>query len=296
MQTRVEEFLHYVTVEKGYSEHTVAAYRNDLTQFLAYLADENISSLQDVERGHILKHVQYLKGRGYASSTAARKLATVKSFFHFLAADGILKDDPTIAVDFPAVAKRLPHPLSPEEMARLLSEPSKSSTPKALRDRALLELMYATGMRASEVIGLKRDAVDLESGTVRCLGKGNKERILPLHKRALETLSVYLEHGRGGLMRSRNETALFINRLGRPLTRQGLWLIVKEYAADAGIARRVTPHTIRHSFATHLLDGGAGLREVQQLMGHTNIASTQIYTEVSTKRKREAYDRAHPRA
>jgi integrase/recombinase XerD len=296
MQSRVDEFLHYVTVEKGYSENTVAAYRNDLAQFLAYLADKSISSLQDVERGHILKHVQYLKERGYASSTTARKLATVKSFFHFLAADGILKDDPTVAVDFPTVAKRLPRPLSPEETARLLSEPSKSSTPKALRDRALLELMYATGMRASEVIGLEVDAVDLESGTVRCLGKGNKERILPLHKRACETLGVYLEHGRGRLMRSRNETALFINRLGRPLTRQGLWLIVKEYAADAGIARRVTPHTIRHSFATHLLDGGAGLREVQQLMGHTNIASTQIYTEVSTKRKREAYDKAHPRA
>jgi integrase/recombinase XerD len=296
MQTRVEEFLHFVTIEKGYSRHTAKAYRNDLTQFLAYLADESMSSWQDVGRRHVLEYVQYLKGREYAASTVARKLATVKSFFHFLVADGVLGDDPTVAVGFPSVERHLPHPLSPGEVAQLLSEPAKSNTPKALRDRALLELMYATGMRASEVIGLKVNALDLEAGSVRCLGKGNKERILPLHERACEALGAYLENGRTRLMRGRNETALFISRLGRPLSRQGLWLIVKEYAADAGIARSVTPHTLRHSFATHLLDGGAGLREVQQLLGHTNIASTQIYTEVSTRRKREAYDKAHPRA
>ncbi|MEE8390016.1 MAG: site-specific tyrosine recombinase XerD [Anaerolineae bacterium] len=296
MQTQVEEFLHFVVVEKGYSKHTVAAYRNDLAQFLAYLTDEGISSWQDVGRGQVLKYLQYLKERDYASSTVARKLATIKSCFHFLAADSVVGDDPTVAVDFPAVDKHLPHPLSPEEMARLLLEPAKSNTTKALRDRAMLELMYATGMRASEVIGLTVDALDLEAGTVRCMGKGNRERILPLYERVCEALGTYLESGRTKLMRGRDEKALFISRLGRPLTRQGLWLIVKTYAVDAGIARRVTPHTLRHSFATHLLDGGAGLREVQQLLGHTNIASTQIYTEVSTRRKREAYDKAHPRA
>jgi integrase/recombinase XerD len=296
MQTQVEEFLHYVTVEKGYSEHTVAAYRNDLTQFLAYLADVDVSSWQDVGRDHIQDYVLFLNGRGYASSTVARKVAAVKSYFHFLVVDGVLGDDPTAAVDSPPVDKHLPRPLSPDEMARLLMAPAKSNSPKALRDRALLELMYATGMRASEVIGLKVSALDLEDGTVRCLGKGRKERIMPLHPRAQEVLGDYLENGRPRLLRGQDQMALFVNHRGRPLTRQGLWLLVKDYAEEAGIVRKVTPHTLRHSFATHLLDGGAGLREVQHLLGHTNIASTQIYTKVSSRRKRAVYDKAHPRA
>ncbi len=296
MQTQVEEFLHFVAVEKGYSDHTAAAYRNDLTQFLTYLAGEGISSWQDVDRAHVLNYILYLKERGYASSTVARKVAAAKSFFHFLVADGALRDTPTAAVNSPPVGKHLPHPLSPGEVARLLAEPAKSNTSKASRDRALLELMYATGMRASEVIGLEVNAVDLETGTVRCLGKGNKERILPLYERARKAIMAYLENGRTRLLQGQDETALFVNHRGRPLTRQGLWLIVKEYAAAAGIERRVTPHTLRHSFATHMLDGGAGLREVQQLLGHANISSTQVYTEISTRRKREAYDKAHPRA
>lgn len=296
MQTQVEEFLHFVSIEKGYSDHTTTAYRNDLTQFLTYLAGEAISSWQEVDRANILNYVFYLKERGYASSTIARKVAAVKSFFRFLVADGVLQDTPTTAVNSPPVDKHLPHPLSPEEMSRLLAEPAKSNTSKALRDKALLELMYATGMRASEVIGLEVNTVDLEAGTVRCLGKGNKERILPLYERARVSLKTYLESNRTKLLRGRDETALFINRKGQPLTRQGLWLIVKKYAADAGIERRVTPHTLRHSFATHMLDGGAGLREVQQLLGHANISSTQVYTEVSTRRKRKIYDETHPRA
>ena len=296
MQTQIEEFLRFLAVEKGHSRHTIAAYRNDLAQFLNYMAGEAVSSWQDVDRPHILNYILYLKEREYAPSTVARKIAAVKSFFHFLVADGVLQDDPTVAVDSPPVEKPLPHPLSPEEMARLLAEPAKSSTPKALRDWAMFELMYATGMRASEVIGLEVEAVDLEAGTVRCLGKGNKERILPLYERAQEALKAYLENARPRLLRGRDETALFVNHRGRPLTRQGLWLIVKEYAAAAGIERPVTPHTFRHSFATHMLDGGAGLREVQQLLGHSNISSTQVYTKVSTRLKREAYDRAHPRA
>jgi len=296
MRTQVEEFLNFVAVEKGYSEHTAAAYRNDLNQFLTYLEDEAVSSWQAVNRTHILNYILYLKGREYASSTVARKVASVKSFFHFLVAEGVLQDDPTAAVNSPAADKHLPHPLSPEDMARILAEAARGHTPRASRDRALLELMYATGMRASEITDLTVDALDIEAGVVRCLGKGNKERILPLYERAREALQAYLENGRARLLRGRNESALFVNHHGRPLTRQGLWLIVKEYAEAAGIKRRVTPHTIRHSFATHMLDGGAGLREVQQLLGHANISSTQIYTKVSTRRKREAYDKAHPRA
>ena len=296
MQAQVNNFLHAVAVEKGYSNHTAEAYRNDLTQFLDYLNDEGFSAWRDVGRARILDYVLHLKERGYASSTVARKVAAVKSFFHFLVADGVLRDDPTAAVDSPAVNKHLPRPLSPEETALLLAEPARSNTPKGLRDRALLELLYATGMRASEVIGLDVNAVDLDAGTVRCLGKGNKERILPLYERAREALVAYLEGGRAKLLHGHRETALFVNHRGQPLTRQGLWLIVKEYAAAVGIAHKVTPHMLRHSFATHMLDGGAGLREVQQLLGHANISSTQIYTQVSTQRKRKAYDEAHPRA
>jgi len=296
MQKRAEEFLHFVAVEKGYSHHTVAAYRNDLNQFMRYLVGEGVDSWASVGRAQILSYVRHLKGREYASSTVARKLAAVKSFFHFLVNDGVLRDDPTAAVDSPPVDKHLPRPLSPQEMARLLAEPAKSDTPKASRDWALLELMYATGMRATEVVQLEMSAVDLEAGTVRCVGKGDKERILPLYERALEALRIYLENGRSGLAHGREETALFVNHRGRRLTRQGLWLIVKEYGEAAGIDHKVTPHVLRHSFATHLLDGGAGLREVQQLLGHSNISSTQVYTKVSTRRKREAYDHSHPRA
>jgi integrase/recombinase XerD len=296
MQAQIAEFLRFVAVEKGYSGHTIAAYRNDLTQFLTYLAGEGVFSWQDVDHERIQDYVLHLKQRDYASSTVGRKVAAVKSFFHFMVADGVLQGDPTTSVDSPSVDRHLPHPLSREEVARLLAAPSRSSTAKGIRDRALLELMYATGMRASEVIRLEVDAVDLETGTVRCVGKGDKERLLPLYERAREVLQAYIEGSRVRLLRGRDEATLFVNHRGRPLTRQGLWLIVKEYAEIVGIEQDVTPHTLRHSFATHMLDGGAGLRELQQLLGHTNISSTQIYTKVSTRRKREAYDEAHPRA
>ncbi len=296
MQAQIDEFLRFVVVEKGYSSHTVAAYRNDLTQFLTYLVGEGVFSWQDMDRERVQKYVLYLKQREYAPSTVGRKVAAVKSFFHFLVADGVLRDDPTASVDSPSVDRHLPHPLSREQVARLLAEPARSNTAKGARDRALLELMYATGMRASEVVQLEVGAVDLEARTVRCVGKGDKERILPLYERARDALQAYIEGGRVSLLRGRDEEILFVNHRGRPLTRQGLWLIVKEYAAAADLDQEVTPHTLRHSFATHMLDGGAGLRELQQLLGHTNISSTQIYTKVSTRRKREAYDKAHPRA
>lgn len=296
MQAQIEEYLRFVTVEKGYSAHTVAAYRNDLTQLMTYARSEGLVSWQDVDRAQIQRYIQYLRQRGYASSTVGRKVAAVKSFFHFLVADGVLSDDPAASVDSPQVDKHLPHPLSVEEVGRLLAAVAGTDSPKGLRDRALLELMYATGMRASEIIQLEVSGMDLEAGTVRCVGKGDKERILPLYDRAREAIRVYLEEGRPGLLQGRRATALFVNHRGRPLTRQGLWLIVRECAQAAGIEREVTPHTLRHSFATHMLDGGAGLRELQQLLGHTNISSTQVYTKVSTRRKREAYDKAHPRA
>jgi len=296
MQAQVEEFLRFISVERGYSDHTIAAYRNDLAQFSTYLVDEGVTSWQGVNRARILDYLLYLKEREYASSTVGRKVAAVKSFFRFLVADEVLQSDPAATVGSPQVEEHLPRPLSTGEIARLLAEAAGSDSATALRDQALLELMYATGMRASEVINLEVNGLDLEAGMVRCMGKGNKERMLPLHERAVAALGAYLEKGRDELLGGREEKALFLSHLRKPLTRQGLWLIVKEYAEAAGIKQRVTPHTLRHSFATHLLDGGAGLREVQQLLGHADISTTQIYTKVSDRHKREVYDKAHPRA
>ncbi|MCX7683199.1 MAG: tyrosine recombinase, partial [Anaerolineae bacterium] len=258
MQEQVETFLRFEAAGHGYSQHTIAAYRNDLTQLLEYLTKEGIASWQDVDRDCIQQYIRYLKNREYAPSTVARKIAALKSFFQFLVVEKVVEDDPTSAVESPPVTRPLPRALSREEVARLLAEPAKSHTPRALRDTALLELMYATGMRAAEVISLTVDAVDLKAGTVRCVGKGNKERILPLYKRACEALSNYLEKGRPHLVSDKNEKALFLTRRGRPFTRQGLWALIKEYARAAGIEREVTPHMLRHSFATHLLYGGAG--------------------------------------
>jgi integrase/recombinase XerD len=296
MQPQIDEFLRFLRVEKGYSKHTIAAYRTDVTQFLTYLEGEAYTSWPSVGRRALLRYITHLQAQEYARATVARKIAAVKSFFHFLVADGVLKEDPAAAVPTPSVTRHLPHPLSPKQVASLLAQPAEVDGPRSLRDWALLELMYATGMRASEVIGLDVENVDLEAQTVRCLGKGNKERILPLYDHAVEVLRIYLTQGRPALSGDAGESALFLNHRGDPLTRQGLWLIVKDWAAAAGLERDVTPHVLRHTFATHMLNGGAGLREVQQLLGHANISTTQIYTEVSTRRKRSAYDKAHPRA
>jgi len=296
MEQRVADFLNFLTVEKGYSEHTIAAYRNDLTQLVRYLREqaENID-WERVGKKALVSYILFLKEREYASATVARKVAAIKSFFHFLVAEGFLKDDPTATLDSPRAKKTLPRILSAEDMNRLLEEPAKGSTPKALRDTALLELLYATGMRASELVSLNLEDANLASASVRCFGKGGKERIIPIHPRAVAALENYLQRGRIPLLRDPEEKAIFVNLRGERLTRQGLWLIIKGYAEEVGIAE-VTPHILRHSFATHLLGGGADLRNVQQLLGHVNISTTQVYTHVSSERLRQAYDEAHPRA
>jgi integrase/recombinase XerD len=220
----------------------------------------------------------------------------VRSFFHFLVAEGRQSDDPTVALDTPRVRKRLPRSLSRDEVERLLAAPAQRGGPKSLRDTAILETLYASGMRVSELVALDVPDVNQEEGTVRCVGKGAKERIIPLYERAVDALAAYVKEGRGAYDRVEGEHALFLNPRGTRITRQGLWLIIKEYVEQTGIEGDVTPHTLRHSFATHLLDGGAGLREVQHLLGHSNVSTTQIYTHVSTERLRRAYDTAHPRA
>jgi len=300
MQNKVEEFLTSLEVEKGYSENTRVAYKNDLGQFLAYVKKNAVPRVQDwgsVTKDHLVAYILSLKGeREYASTTVARKVAAIKSFFHFLVAEGFVKDDPTATLDSPRVKKYLPRAISQEDVERLLDAPGKSDEPRTVRDRAILELLYATGMRVSELVALNEGDVDLASASVRCFGKGGKERVIPVYPRAVQAVEAYVTKGRVRLLRQSEEKALFLNQRGERLTRQGLWLIVKGYVRQAGIKVAVTPHTLRHSFATHMLRGGADLRNVQELLGHANIATTQVYTQVSNERLREVYDEAHPRA
>ncbi|MBC7233773.1 MAG: site-specific tyrosine recombinase XerD [Chloroflexi bacterium] len=300
MLKRIEEYLTSLEVEKGYSENTRVAYKNDLRQFMEFLktrAEPKVTSWDDVTKDHLVTYILNLKSdREYASTTVARKIAAIKSFFHFLVADGLIKDDPTATLDSPRIKKYLPRAISQQDVEKLLEAASKSDAPRALRDRAILELLYATGMRVSELVALNVGDVDLASASVRCFGKGGKERVIPVYERAVQALDEYLNKGRPQLVRDPEQKALFLNQRGMRLTRQGLWLIVKGYVKEAGIQAQVTPHTLRHSFATHMLRGGADLRNVQELLGHANIATTQVYTQVSNERLREVYDEAHPRA
>jgi len=300
MQEQVTQFLEYLEVEQGYSQNTVSAYRNDLGQFLSYLQQLDLARRPrgwgNVTRDHIVSYMLEMKDREYASSTVARKVAAVKSFFNFQVDQGYLLRNPADELDSPKVEKHLPSAIPPEDVDRLLAAPV-GETPTAYRDRALLESLYATGLRVSELVALNVMDVDVSAGTVRCVGKGNKERVLPVYDRALEVINEYITKGRPVLVKNHpEEEALFLNRRGNRLTRQGLWLIIKRYVDDMDIDQPVTPHTLRHSFATHMLRGGAGLREVQQMLGHANISTTQIYTQVSNDHLREVYDESHPRA
>ena len=281
MKEQIEQFLKYITEEKGYSANTLAAYRNDLTQFLAFLRGR-VDGWDEVNREIIIDYIMAMKSdQEYASSTVARKVAAIKSFFHYLVDKGELGDDPTATLDSPKVRKRLPKAVSAKDLERLLNEPARAQTPKALRDRALLEVLYATGLRVTELVSLNVDDVNLASATLRIVrAKDKSERIVPIHERALAPLHDYLERGRMQLLRDPKEPALFLNHRGRRLTRQGLWLIVKHYVREAGITEDITPHTLRHTFAAHLVEKKADLEYVQELLGHANISTTQVYTQL----------------
>ncbi|MBM3188796.1 MAG: site-specific tyrosine recombinase XerD [Chloroflexi bacterium] len=300
MMQQIEDFLRSLQEEKGYSNNTIVAYRNDLTQFAQYLANGvDAESWDAVTQDHLVGYVNALKGEHeYASATVARKVAATKSFFRNLVERGMISRDPSENLDSPKVRKYLPTSISEEEVERLLKAPARHDTVRGIRDAALLELLYATGMRVSEVVALDVEHIDFTEKCVHCISKGGKsrERVIPIYPRAAEALRSYIDKSRVKLMREENETALFLNHRGHRLTRQGLWLIIKKYVEEVGIATPVTPHTLRHSFATHLLNGGADVREVQGLLGHANVSTTQVYTQISKERLREVYDEAHPRA
>ena len=286
MQEKIQVFLNFLTVEKDYADNTIAAYRNDLTQFLRYLEAQGMDSelgWHKVDKQDIVGYVMDLKEREYTSSTVARKVAAVKSFFHYLMAEGAIKDDPTATLDSPKVKKRLPRAISREDIEVLLAAPAASTSAKAQRDHALLELLYASGMRVTELVSLDIDDVDLESGAVRVHGKKtlSKERLIRIDEPALDATRTYLNKARFQLVRDPNVRALFLNHRGQRLTRQGLWLIIKHYVDEVGISGDVTPHTLRHSFAAHKLSQGKSLQDIQKLLGHANISTTQVYQQVN---------------
>ena len=301
MKEDIESFLSYLIVEKGFSENTVVAYRNDLYQLTIFVEEEVAKhglppSWADFSRQGMLSYLLNLKERGYAATTVARKIAAAKSFFKFMVAEGNIKDDPTQNIGSPKTGKSLPKPISVSQAMLLLKQPAKLSTPEAKRDRAMLELLYASGMRVSELVSLNSDDINVDIGDVRCFGKGHKERIIPIAPRAALIVKEYLQEARPHLARADTEQALFLNARGERLTRQGLWQIIKRYAKSAELDVEITPHTLRHSFATHMLNGGADLRSVQELLGHANISTTQVYTHLTTEHIRRTYEKSHPRA
>ncbi|HHY46668.1 MAG TPA: site-specific tyrosine recombinase XerD [Firmicutes bacterium] len=291
----IGEFISYLSVERGLSGNTLESYERDLRQFSSYLARVNGKDIETASQDDIIAYLVYLKAHGRATSTISRVMAALRSFFRFCTAEYGLVNDPTLNLESPKKERFLPQVLTAGEVGRLLEMPGAGDD-LSYRDRAMLELLYATGMRVSELISLDVDDVNTDLGYVRCLGKGSKERIVPMGREAAGWVEGYIRTVRPRIAGSKNTTALFVNRRGKRLTRQGFWKILRQYVRMSGIERRVTPHTLRHSFATHLLEGGADLRSVQEMLGHQDISTTQIYTHLTRGKIKEIYDKAHPRA
>ncbi len=283
MRDSIETFAEFVRQEKGFSDNTLAAYRNDLNQFVDYVESCDVESGQP-DRTTIVNFMSHLREREYAASTIARRIAAVKSFFHYLQQQGQIHDDPTRSLQAPKVRKYVPKSISKEEIEKLLQQP-KPNNPMGMRDRAMLELIYATGMRVSELVSLDLGHIDFEGGQVSCAGRGSRTRTVPASRASMAALEVYIARGRPNLLRGHAQTdALFLNHHGVRITRQGFWLIIKGYAEKAGIESAITPHVLRHSFATHRLRDGQDLKSVQELLGHASISTTQIYAEAAAVR------------
>jgi integrase/recombinase XerD len=293
------DFLAYLEFERGLSRNTLEAYRSDLLQYGAWLSRRGLDALAVSHADLAAFTAELAAGHDdrppVAPATLQRKTACLRSFYRHLRRTGTLAEDPTAQLRAPRQSRRLPHVLTRDEVAKLLGQPT-GTEPPALRDRALLEVMYACGLRASEAIALEAGHIDLEAGVLRARGKGNKERLVPIGSAAARALTVYLQRGRPHLVGDRWESKLFVNRRGTGLTRQGLYKIVQRHAASAGLADKMSPHTLRHTFATHLLAGGCDLRSLQEMLGHADIATTQLYTHLSADRLKDVYFDAHPRA
>ena len=298
MFTEIDTFVNHLAVERGLSANTLAAYRNDLSALAKFQCPKNKPAISwgSVKERDIRNFLDDLDKRGYSLATKSRKIASAKSFFNFLKSEGIIHNNLMDEVRQPRSGQVLPKALSIEEVDLLLNFKSEKQSTEDLRDGVMVELMYAAGLRVSELVGLNVRDVDLDVGSVRTIGKGYKERIIPIYETAVESISEYVTIIRPIHSQSQKQEALFLNRRGSRLTRQAVWLRLRKLAITVGISDKITPHMLRHSFATHLLHGGASLRHVQELLGHSNIATTQIYTHLTDKHIRDEYAKAHPRA
>ncbi|MDY6952189.1 MAG: site-specific tyrosine recombinase XerD [Thermodesulfobacteriota bacterium] len=294
MDTLADRFINYLVVEKGLSQNTISSYSADLSLYLDFLKAKGVKNVTDSDTPFVLKHLIALRDGGLGPRSRARHLVTLRGFYRFLVKEKILETNPAQLVDLPKIGRPLPDALSLEDVIRLLDTPD-TSKPLGLRDAAMLELLYAAGLRISELVTVGVQDADLEACFVRVLGKGSKERVVPVGQEARKKIDAFLQSGRPALLKGRLSPHLFVTRSGTAMTRQGFWKLFKQYARRAGISQSVTPHTIRHSFATHLLERGADLRTVQVMLGHVDIATTQIYTHVAQERLKAVHRQYHPR-
>lgn len=289
------DYLHYLQIERGLSHNTLQAYERDLTKYKQFIRRLSFTNWEQVERHHIVQFLATLKAEDKSPATISRMISSVRSFHQFLLNDQMVTNDVSLHIEMPKQGRTLPDILSIEQVDKLLN--IEGEEPLDIRNKAMLELLYATGLRVSELIDLEMNDIHITMGFVRCIGKGNKERIVPIGTLAIEAMEQYIAYARPILVkRNKTETKFFVNYHGRPLSRQGFWKVLKKLALDAGLSQSITPHTLRHSFATHLLENGADLRSVQEMLGHADISTTQIYTHVSRTRLADTYKQFHPRA
>lgn len=290
----IDQYLNYLLIEKGLSRTTLEAYSSDMIRYREFLQRNKTPHISGADTALILKHMIALRSAGLSARSRARHLVAIRGFYRFMAQEKILKHDPARLVDLPKTGMKLPDVLSVAEVSQLLAAPD-TAKPRGARDRAMLELLYAAGLRVSELVTLKLQDLNLEAGFVRVLGKGSKERLVPIGSHAQAKLESYIETSRPALLKNRASPYLFVARAARPITRQGFWKLLRKYAALAQLHKKVTPHSLRHSFASHLLEGGADLRAVQVMLGHVDIATTQIYTHIARQQLKILHERFHPR-
>ncbi|MFP3998526.1 MAG: site-specific tyrosine recombinase XerD [Desulfobacterales bacterium] len=294
ISAQIDQYLNYLTVEKGLSASTIESYGSDLARFQRFLSGNKIKQVKQVDTASVLKYLLRLREDGLGIRSRARHLVTLRGFFRFLVQEKHISSDPARLIDLPKSGLKLPDVLSVTEITRLLEAP-ETTRHKGLRDAAMLELLYAAGLRVSELVSLKLQDINLEAGFVRVFGKGSKERLVPVGEHARQKVEQYIKTARPALLKNITSSYLFFGRAGRPMSRQGFWKIVKQYALASGCGKKITPHTFRHSFASHLLEGGADLRAVQMMLGHADISTTQIYTHVTRDHMKRMHEKYHPR-
>jgi integrase/recombinase XerD len=294
MEAHVQKFINFLERDKRLSLNTLQSYKRDIEQYISYLFEINVTNITNTNKTTVIAYLLHLQKKGRATSTISRNLASIRSFYQFLFKNKVIDNDPTSELESPKVEKKLPQILSTQEVELLLDQP-KCLDLKGIRDKAMLELLYATGIRVSELISLNINDINLEMGFIKC-NKGTRERTIPIGSISMAAVHEYLEKSRNFLIQDNEEIALFVNVNGKRLTRQGFWKIIKHYKNQAKINKDITPHTLRHSFAAHLLENGADLRSIQEMLGHSDISSTQIYAQIAKNKIKDVYKKTHPRA